>query len=186
MLTVFIDYNDVVHHEFLPKNQTVNKEYYLGVMRRLREAIRLQRKDLWTNTSWILHQDNAPSHNAIIIRISHQNVMNTIPQPPNSPDLAPCDFFLFDQLKKPLRGTRFSSRKEIIQKSKTALMDIPKIECHKCFENCIKRWHKCVAVDGNYFEGDNINFEEQTCIFNFVSEFRELFDQGSICSRSLP
>jgi len=33
MLTVFMDYNGVVHHEFLPKNQTVNKEYYLGVMR---------------------------------------------------------------------------------------------------------------------------------------------------------
>ena len=28
-----------MHHEFLPGGQTVNKEYYLGVMRRLREAI---------------------------------------------------------------------------------------------------------------------------------------------------
>jgi len=24
----------------------------------------------------------------------------------------------------------------------------------------IKRWHKCVAVDGEYFEGDNITFDE--------------------------
>jgi len=39
-LTVFIDYNDIVHHEFLPEGQTVNKEYYLDVMRRLREAVR--------------------------------------------------------------------------------------------------------------------------------------------------
>jgi len=122
MLTVFMDYNSVVHHEFLPKNQIVNKEYYLGVMRRLREAIRLKRKDLWANISWILHQDNAPSHNAIIIReFLTKNVTNTIPQSPNSLDLAPCDFFLFDQLKKPLRGTRFSSREEIIQKSKTLM-----------------------------------------------------------------
>ena len=30
MLTVFMDYNDIVHHEFLPEGQTVNKEYYLG------------------------------------------------------------------------------------------------------------------------------------------------------------
>ena len=46
MLTVFMDYRGFVHHEFLPEGQTVNKEYYLGVMRRLREAIRQKRPDL--------------------------------------------------------------------------------------------------------------------------------------------
>jgi len=35
----FMDYG-IVHHEFLPEGQTVNKEYYLGVMRCLREAVR--------------------------------------------------------------------------------------------------------------------------------------------------
>ena len=46
---VFMDYNGVVHHEFLPKEkgQTINKQYYLGVMRRLCEAIRQKRPDLW-------------------------------------------------------------------------------------------------------------------------------------------
>ena len=37
MLTVFLDYRGVVHSEFLPEGQTVNKEYYLSVMKRLRE-----------------------------------------------------------------------------------------------------------------------------------------------------
>ena len=49
MLAVFMDYRGVVHHEFLPEGQTVNKEYYLGVMRRLREAIRQKKLDLWAN-----------------------------------------------------------------------------------------------------------------------------------------
>ena len=40
LLTVFFDYRGVVHQEFLPQGHTVNKEYYLEVMRRLREAIR--------------------------------------------------------------------------------------------------------------------------------------------------
>jgi len=39
-----------------------------------------------------------------------KNETNTIQQPSNSPDIAPCDFFLFDRVKKPLRGTRFNSR----------------------------------------------------------------------------
>jgi len=51
MLTVFMNYNGIVHHEFLPEGQTVNNEYYLGVMRCLREAVRQKRKDLWANNS---------------------------------------------------------------------------------------------------------------------------------------
>jgi len=39
LLTVFFDFNGVVHHEFLPYGRTVNKECYLEVMRRLREAV---------------------------------------------------------------------------------------------------------------------------------------------------
>jgi len=46
-----------------------------------------------------------------------------------------------------------------MEKSKTALMAIPNTEYKKCFEDWIN-WHKCVAVDGEYFEGDNINFDE--------------------------
>jgi len=96
----------------------------------------------------------------IIIReFLTKNKTNTIQQPSNSPDVAPCDFFLFDRVKKPLRGTRFNSRKEM-EKSKMALMVIPTIEFHKCCESWIKRWHKCVAVDGEYFEEDNITFDE--------------------------
>ncbi|UYV84567.1 hypothetical protein LAZ67_X002630 [Cordylochernes scorpioides] len=40
LLTVFFDCRGVVHHEFLPQGRTVNMEYYLQVMRNLREAIR--------------------------------------------------------------------------------------------------------------------------------------------------
>ena len=58
---------------------------------------------------------------AIIIR-EFLTKTNTIQQPSNSPDMAFCDFFLFDRVKKPLWGTRFNSRKEVIEKSKTALM----------------------------------------------------------------
>ena len=96
-------------------------------MRRLREAIRQKIPDLWENNSWILHHDNAPSHNAIVIR-EHlaTNETNTIHQPPNLPDLAPCYFFLFGRLKKSLCGTRYSTRDDVMEKSKMALMVIPK------------------------------------------------------------
>ena len=85
MLSVFFGIRGVVHSKFLPEGQTVNKEYYLSVIKRLREC------------------DNAPAHKAIIVNeFLNKNSTNIIEQPPNSLDMAPCDFFLFPKLKLPL------------------------------------------------------------------------------------
>lgn len=161
MSTVFFDYRGVVHQEFLPMGQTVNKEYYLSVMRRLREAIRKKRPELWKDNSWILHHDNAPSHTAHVIRdFFAKNSTHVAPQPPYSPDLAPCDFWLFPKLKRPLRGNRFESIEEIKSESLRALKAIPEDDFLACFEDWKKRWHKCIAAGGDYFEGDEIDLEE--------------------------
>ena len=161
MLTVFFDYHGLVHHEFLPPGQTVNKAYYLGVMRRLREAIRKKRPDLWKENTWFLHHDNAPSHTALILRdFFAKNSTHIVPQPAYSPDLAPCDFWLFSKLKSPLRGHRFDSIDEIKTESLKELKAIPAIEYKKCFEEWKKRWHMCIASGGDYFEGDEIDLDE--------------------------
>ena len=55
LLNIFFECIGLVHHEFLPQNRTVNKEYYLKDMRRLREANRQKSTELWKNQSWILH-----------------------------------------------------------------------------------------------------------------------------------
>ncbi|UYV67368.1 MARS [Cordylochernes scorpioides] len=64
MLTVFFDYQSIVHHEFQQQGSTITADSYLGVLRRLREAIRQKRPELWWSKSWILHHDNAPAHTA--------------------------------------------------------------------------------------------------------------------------
>jgi hypothetical protein len=43
----FFDCKGNFHHEFLPHGQMVNKQYYLKVTNRLREAVRRKRPDLW-------------------------------------------------------------------------------------------------------------------------------------------
>lgn len=161
LLTVFFDYNGVVHHEFLPTGRTVNKEYYKEVMQRLREAIRLKRSELWKNKSWILHHDNASAHTSMLVRdfLAKNNTV-IMPQPPYSPDLAPCDFFLFPKLKRPMKGKRFATIDEIKSESKNELMAIPKSAFQKCFEDWKKRWHKCIISEGDYFEGDKMDIDE--------------------------
>ena len=161
MLTVFFDCQGVVHHEYLPSGQTVNKEYYLSVLKRLRDAVRRKRPEMWANNSWILHDDNAPSHRArIVLDYLTKHQVNTIVQAPYSPDMAPCDFFLFPKLKLPLRGRRFQSIEEIKENATKELKAIPSSAYQGCMEDWVKRWHMCVASDGSYFEGDKINLPE--------------------------
>ena len=47
LLSVFFDYNGVMHHEFLPPSRAVNREYYLEVICRLHGAIRQKRTELF-------------------------------------------------------------------------------------------------------------------------------------------
>ncbi|UYV79403.1 K02A2.6-like [Cordylochernes scorpioides] len=150
LLTVFFDCRGVVHHEFLPQGRTVNKEYYLQVMRNLREAIRQKRPDLWKNKNWLLHHDNAPAHTSLLVRdflVKNNTLM--IPQPPYSPDLAPCDFFLFPKLKRPMKGRRYATLDEIKTASKEELKKIFKNDFLKCFEDWKNRWHKSSSLLGD-------------------------------------
>ena len=161
MLTVFFDFNGIVHHKFLQRGQTVNEEYYLQVQRHFREAIRKKRPDLWKNNSWLLHHDNAPAHTSLLIReFLGENNTVTMPQPPYSADMATCDFFLFPKIKRTLKGRRFTAIDDFKSASLKELKAIPKIKFEKCFEGWKKRWHKCIISNGDYFEGDNINVDE--------------------------
>ena len=114
------------HTKFLQEGQTVNKEYYLSVMKRLRERISRKRADLWKESPWILHHDNAPSQKTIIVNeFLATNSTNIIEQPPYSHDMVPVDFFLFPKLKLPLRGTCFQSKEAIKENSRWELKSIP-------------------------------------------------------------
>ena len=84
----------------------------------------------------------------------------TMPQPPYSPDMAPCDFSLFPKIKRTLEGRRFTAIDGIKNASLKELKAIPKIEFEKCFEDWKKRWHKCMISNGDSFEGDNINVDK--------------------------
>ena len=46
MLTVFFDHEGVVHHEYAPPGQTITKDYYIEVLRQLRDAVRRKRPQL--------------------------------------------------------------------------------------------------------------------------------------------
>lgn len=101
----------------------------------------------------ILHQDNASSHTAQqTIEYLRQNKVTVLEHPPYSPDLAMCDFWLFNNLKKNLRGRKFSSEDEIDQAIHQFFADIPKSDWLEAFHLWKIRMQKCIDIGGDYFE----------------------------------
>lgn len=72
--------------------------------------------------------------------------------PPYSPDLAPCDYFLFPKLKKLLRGQRFSDPQTAVATMIDLLYKIPNSEFSNCFDKWFERMEKCIRAKGDYFE----------------------------------
>jgi len=143
----------IVHHEYAPDGKTINKEFYVEVLRRFREPVRQKWPEKWRDGDWILHHDNAPAHTSHLVQqFLAKHGTAKLQQPPYSPDLATCDFFLFPRLKKALKGHRFQATEDIKRNSMKTLLDIPKEEFAKCFQQWQKRWANCVAVEGNYVE----------------------------------
>jgi len=83
MLIVFFEVRGIVHREFIPPGQTVNQEYYLEVLRRLRENVQRKRPELWRSGNWFLYHDNAPAHTALsVIRYLASLGWTVVPHPP--------------------------------------------------------------------------------------------------------
>jgi len=46
----------------------VNKEMYIDILRRLRDAVRRKRPEKWRTDSWFLLHDNAPAHRSVLVK----------------------------------------------------------------------------------------------------------------------
>ena len=74
MLIVFFDLHGIVRADFVPRNTTVNSEYYKGLLERLRNNVRRNEPQKWAN-GFILHYDNAPRHTFLVRQfLSNKNI----------------------------------------------------------------------------------------------------------------
>ena len=76
--------------------------------------------------------------------------VKTVPHPPYSPDLAPCDFCLFPKL----RGCRYETIEEMKEAVKKVIDTLTQEDFHGAFQKLLEWYNKCIAARGDYFEGD--------------------------------
>jgi hypothetical protein len=74
--------------------------------------------------------------------------MAVIPHPPYSPDLAPCDFFLFPKIKLKLKRCRFDTIEKIQAGSLKVLDTLKENDFQEAFQKW-RRWcDRCVHGEG--------------------------------------
>ncbi|CAF1411319.1 unnamed protein product [Rotaria sordida] len=140
----------VLIHSF-KRGQTIDHQYYINnCLRPVIDEIRKQRLFLGIQ-SIKLHHDNGRSH-------MHEDVVNylqsegvTIMQhAPNSPGLAPCDFWLFNLIKQDLdhQDDSESLHGAVIK----FMLSLRKEEYKKTFDKWIQRMHLCINNWGDYFK----------------------------------
>ena len=130
----------------------------LRFLREFRKRFCSKRPALFKSGQWHFHQDNTPIHNSILVTDYLTKMgIKTVSQPPYSPDLAPCDFWLFPKL----RGCRYETieMKEAVMK---VIDTLTQEVFHGAFLKMLEQY-KCIAAGGDYFEG---GLEFHVCTIN--------------------
>ena len=151
---LFFDARGIVARIPVPEHKTVTGIYYAEqVLPVVVNHYMATRPRTWVRGLKLLH-DNARAHcSAVVQDYLKTQGFKTLPHPANSPDLAPCDFWLNPVIKECLSGRKFETRTAIGRPLFPFTDSIPKCNYKSALKKWIKRLKKCVAVIGEYFEG---------------------------------
>ena len=126
----------MVYAHWVPTGQTVNKEYYVEVLREFRRRFRRKRPVFFKSVQWHFHQNNAPVHNSILVTDYLTKMgIKIVPHCPYSPDLSPCDFWLFPKL----RGCRYEAIEEMKEVVTKVIDTLTQEEFHRVFQKVLER-----------------------------------------------
>jgi len=115
------DQEGILLIEYLPKDQTINAEYYLSLLVQLKGILKVKRRGKVTKGVLFLH-DNIPAHWTLAIQQKLAYLcFHFLDHLLYSPYLAPSDYYLFPGLKKQLKSHHFSSDAEVISSAETWL-----------------------------------------------------------------
>ena len=128
------------------------KYYCENVLPQVVSKVNESRPLTGTSRIMILH-DNASAHKTgAVTQYLSENRIATLPHPAYSPDLAPCDFWLFPKLKELLAGNKYTRVQDLSKAVNSELRGITKEEYRIAFDKWRRRLQMCVERGGEYFE----------------------------------
>ncbi len=152
MFAIFFDAEGLLLVHEIPQGTTVNGQAYKDILQVLVAQVRRKRPQYQAG-QWRLLHDNAPAHTShLVIEYLASQKIEMLEHPPYSPDLAPCDFYLFPKTKKLLRGRRFQTLNEVRGALNEALRTVAKEGLYRAFLKWEERLNACIEAEGRYFE----------------------------------
>ena len=136
----------------LEDRRTVNADWYINhCLPQTFEAWSLRRPKTGIR-GLLLHHDNTSAHTAAkTLNFLAENSVQLVSYSPYSPDLAPCDFFLFPNVKEKIRGIRFDSPEGARLAFQEAIWTLPEDRWHNCFDSWFHCMKLCIESSGKYF-----------------------------------
>ena len=110
-----------------------------------------KRPALFKSGLWHFQQDNAPVHHSILVTDYLTKMgIKTVPQPPYSSDVGPCDSWLFPKLSV----CRYETIEEMKEAVTKVIDMLTQEDLHGAFQKILERYNKYIGAGGDYFEGD--------------------------------
>lgn len=151
LFSIFFRSNGWLWIHAVDSGETVDGNYYINnCLGPVIEEIKKQRPNSGVKGIKLLH-DNAKPHVASEVKtFLKEEGINVMPHPPYSPDLSPCDFWLFDYIKRNLED---QTDEDSLFKAVTKIVkNISEKEYKKTFDRLVERMQLCIDNKGEYFE----------------------------------
>jgi hypothetical protein len=153
MITAFLNQTGQYFLTMLPRSRSMHPYYFAGdIIGGLEDACYLEGRNP-PERSRTLHFDNAPIPNTrTVVGQLGQSGFKSMNRPPYSPDLAPCDFFLFGYMKEQLKGRGFAEEEELLSMLSEPMSEIPPNMILRVFANGDRRLQRCLLMEGEHVE----------------------------------
>ena len=140
LYVIFFDSKGRVLQIPVPKGSSITGKFYReSVLTQLVDFYQKRKPRTGVCSIKLLH-DNAPAHkSATVQEYLKESGLDVLYHHPYSPDLSPCDFWLFPRLKEMLAGHRFESHCGIGSAVYHCLQHIPKEDYRVVFRKWVDR-----------------------------------------------
>jgi histone-lysine N-methyltransferase SETMAR len=143
----------------LPAGESYNSTFYCHkVLPTVTRNIQSKRPKCGWNGLKFIH-DNAPVHKAAnVLRYFDRHGISVEDHPPYSPDLSPCDYWLFPAAKMKMRSYPIGQeevkdkRSHILHQWEKALNSLHSAHFLHALQDLETRCTKCIKANGDYFE----------------------------------
>lgn len=146
MMILAMDFNGICYYEILDEKQTVNKDRYIEFLDNLIKKWHRNKK----HEVWLLDDNARPHRNSSVTSWMELNKIQRWLHPPYSPDLSPCDYGCFHQLKRKIGGTAYDDIISLRTALDNEIREGNQNGKYLAVAKLPERWKCCIQLEGEY------------------------------------